>query len=268
MGLTTPTQRPRHVHSSSSLELVAAFAACISFGVAAWWLRLLGSKASVCLDHSVMLPVHHYRSWKKVLLWMVWIAIVLVLSVPTALYILSNSLPPDDNVLSLGPTLLIFFEKGAAPILYTISAWLVPRLARLVVKRITGEPNTKTAAQMMMLARLSTTLLIPFALILILDQQCFGLWLQLWSPCSDVGTFDITIKTFIEVITVTRHNDICWPGYNSECPRYDQPSQTCLVCLICFVVVSKAAGAFFDCVPLSVGDSTINLGTVGEGPLV
>lgn len=209
-----------YLHGNPTAELAGAFIACVSFGLAAWSIRLLGAKTR----HYH--PVEEYHPevgvWRSIILWVVWILVTLLLSVPTALYILSNSLPPDENVLHLGSAALLFFEKGAAPILYTISAWLVPPLARLIAKRVTGVPSvyyTQTAAHMMIFARLFVAILIPFATSLALNQQCFGLWLQLWGPCRDADTFDITVMTFGIVTRVTQHDDVCWPGYSSQCPR-------------------------------------------------
>ena len=91
-----------HLHGNPTAELGGGFIACISFGLAAWPIRLLGAR-----DHHYH-PVEEYHlevsAWRKATLWMVWALITLVLSVPTALHILSNSLPPDGDVLHLGGT--------------------------------------------------------------------------------------------------------------------------------------------------------------------
>ena len=206
-----------------SIEMAAAVLACLSFGIAAWCVRLLQDSVgnlyeSKCDDEP---PA---TTCRMIILWMLWSVITLFLSIPSALYIVSTSLPPGGI---FGSVSLLFFQHAAAPALYSISAVFIPPLSRWAVERVTGLPRPSTAAYLMIFARHMVTLVVPFVMVLLLSQGCQARWLELWSPCQESSTFDISVTVSAAAnrasgagtteIQVTKHSEVCDPASN---PRY------------------------------------------------
>ena len=147
------------------------------------------------------------------------------------MYIISTSIPPDDNTMGLGPTTLMLFQRGAGPMLYFVSAMVIPPLARWAVSTIGQVDDSAMAAKLMITARAIVVLLCPFMMITVLNQQCFGAWLWFWSPCHQDGAFNLTfpapmtIKTIFgvfhveHIFQVTSRDEICEPHARySTCP--------------------------------------------------
>lgn len=51
----------------------------------------------------------------------------------------------------------------------------------------------------MVFARLMVTVLVPCAMVLILDDWCFGLWSQFWQPCQEPGRFDVDLDVTLNI---------------------------------------------------------------------
>ena len=218
-----------YLRDHPSAEWTLAVAACISFAGATWCICALRVHIK---QNMIMLPGREPSTRQRIYLWLLWTPICCLLSTPMIVYILSTSLPANENTIGLGSATLFVMQRGAGPMLYCISALMVPPLARLVIQTVTGSYDSATAARLMTGARLIVSLLAPFVTILALNQQCFAWWLKLWKPCQDPAQFkiDITAKLTAHTVVgtfqlyhafpVTSHDEICAPTYNSgECPR-------------------------------------------------
>ena len=209
-----------YLYNDLSLQIVLAVVACLSHGIAAFGIRLLETVVS---DLYESIPDTPTTSRLTAVLWALWLVITLILSIPSALYIVSTSLPPGGF---LGSTTLLIFQHAAAPALYSISAVCIPPLARWVVRKVTGESRPCTAARLMIFARLMVTLVVPFGMVLLLSQGCQARWLMLWSPCREEGTFDISVTVPIAAtntsnagsnsISITQHSEVCDPARNTR----------------------------------------------------
>eukprot|EP00658_Telonema_sp_P-2_P075315 TRINITY_DN6482_c0_g1_i11.p1 TRINITY_DN6482_c0_g1~~TRINITY_DN6482_c0_g1_i11.p1 ORF type:complete len:239 (-),score=37.68 TRINITY_DN6482_c0_g1_i11:146-862(-) len=141
------------------------------------------------------------------------------------MYVVSTSVPPHSNTLGLSADVLAFFEHVGAPALYGVSALVVPPLAHWGVNRVCGAPEPHTAAKLMIVARLIVALVVPCVFVLLLNQDCFALWLQVWKPCAEPGRFDISTSPKILgrrlTIPVISQSEVCSPPYQPDgrCPR-------------------------------------------------
>ena len=209
-----------YLYNDPTAEMAAAVAACLSFGIAAWCIRLLEIAVGNLYEFTAEPPTPACR---MVSLWVMWLAVTLALSIPSALYIVSTSLPPGGF---FGSTTLFIFQHAAVPALYGISALCIPPLARWAVNKVTGQSRPCIAARLMIFARLMVMLIVPFGMVLWLSQGCHAHWLLLWSPCRESGTFDISINVPYtqtstsdagsSTISITQHNDVCDPAHNTR----------------------------------------------------
>ena len=184
-----------YLDSNSAVELVVALGVCIAAGVAAYSVRALESQVEqLHSDKQKEMLTDVISARRQVLVWCVWIPISFVLSAPIALYIVATTLPPQDNVWNIPAWALDLFRYAAAPFLYIISALLVPPLSRFVSHSVGGIKDSSVAVQLMIGARLLVSVLVPFVMVIIFNQQCNAFWLQLWRPCTvDSSTFDISL---------------------------------------------------------------------------
>ena len=121
------------------------------------------------------------RSPRWALVLVVWPIIVGILSFPSVSYALSLSLPPDQNSLGMGSVALELFQHSIGLVLYVVSAYVVPKLARKVVECFAGtamdEVSTvEQAGELMMLARFVTVVMAPGLTVLLTTQSCFANW--------------------------------------------------------------------------------------------
>eukprot|EP00658_Telonema_sp_P-2_P075320 TRINITY_DN6482_c0_g1_i9.p1 TRINITY_DN6482_c0_g1~~TRINITY_DN6482_c0_g1_i9.p1 ORF type:complete len:239 (-),score=43.55 TRINITY_DN6482_c0_g1_i9:146-862(-) len=141
------------------------------------------------------------------------------------MYVVSTSVPPHSNTLGLSSAVLALFEHVGAPALYGVSALVVPPLARWGVNKVFGAPEPHTTAKLMIVARLIVALVVPCVFVLLLNQDCFALWLQVWKPCAEPGRFDISTSPKILgrrlTIPVISQSEVCSPPYQPDgrCPR-------------------------------------------------
>eukprot|EP00658_Telonema_sp_P-2_P056833 TRINITY_DN4527_c0_g4_i1.p1 TRINITY_DN4527_c0_g4~~TRINITY_DN4527_c0_g4_i1.p1 ORF type:complete len:1040 (-),score=151.75 TRINITY_DN4527_c0_g4_i1:126-3245(-) len=222
-----------------ALELAVAATTCASAAGASFLVHGLGKLiARVSMDspaqnsNALANPPGPGPTWpRRTVVWGVWIATSLVLSTPTALYVVGTTLPPNNNTLGLSRAVLEFFQHAAGPMLYGVSALLVPPLARAVA----GETNCNgMTTSLILAARFLVTLLVPFVLVVLLNQQCLAFWLRLWQPCHISGHFDVSADLPYRINTtfaglklrdptyrIISHSAVCDPAYRGrgECPR-------------------------------------------------
>eukprot|EP00937_MAST-01D_sp_MAST-1D-sp2_P003855 g3855.t1 len=145
---------------------------------------------------------------------LVWLAVTLLLSTPTVLYVVALYLPAD-NVLGIGAVGALALRRGVPLLLALINAVLLPALTRLLVRRMRGlhrRPALAAAvsARLLLLARVLMTIVIPVSAALLLSAECGGRWTALWSVCSGGSA------------TATRYNVTtgCHPANSSGCAFY------------------------------------------------
>eukprot|EP00658_Telonema_sp_P-2_P023849 TRINITY_DN19563_c0_g3_i1.p1 TRINITY_DN19563_c0_g3~~TRINITY_DN19563_c0_g3_i1.p1 ORF type:complete len:429 (+),score=78.63 TRINITY_DN19563_c0_g3_i1:253-1539(+) len=165
-------------------------------------------------------------------MWTLWGGLVLLLSIPVNVYVLSTSLP-GDNTLGLSRTTLDLFMYGGGPMLYVITSLMIPPLARRTVRICTGGTCPATASQLMAFGRVFVTLLTPCCGIVLLSQDCFAGWLAFWEPCNQEASFNISFLAKIVIdsgfgqyvlfhnFELIQHSDVCSPRYDrtTSCSR-------------------------------------------------
>eukprot|EP00656_Telonema_subtile_P019535 TRINITY_DN20769_c0_g1_i1.p1 TRINITY_DN20769_c0_g1~~TRINITY_DN20769_c0_g1_i1.p1 ORF type:complete len:1082 (-),score=135.68 TRINITY_DN20769_c0_g1_i1:53-3298(-) len=178
----------------------------------------------LCVPLSKSRPSH--TSSQRVLLYVVWTAVLCVLSIPSALYALSTSVPGDHNALGIGSGLLTAVQRLTGSVLSLITAFVIPETAKKIAKMANnGVSDRQTALKLMMAGRFVVALVVPALMIIILDQSCMAQWLRLWTGCEDSSSFDLslTLPSGLDgedTAQIVRHNDICEPAYNAaRCPR-------------------------------------------------
>ena len=170
--------------------MACVFAAGSAFTVVMIWRRAEGMQYAELAS-----PSQSHLPWWKIaeratpstlqLPWwkiaMIWSPVTMILSIPTAMFALSKSIPGDANSIGLSTAMLQGFQYSAGPLLSFINAVLVPTIARSITKK--SNPHRATA--LILFARFTVTILVPFVILFIFGQDCHGLWLQLWTPCHD-----------------------------------------------------------------------------------
>ena len=174
-GKTWLKTRIVYLHGSPS-ELLAAIIACVYFSAAAVAVAVVRNKALEKVTNCD--PLYSYTLPKKVVLVVSWTVIVVILSAPSSLYAATTSIPPDENTLNLGTTTLSVFHNGAGVLLFLVTAFAIPLLANeLILHLNNGISDRHTALHLIMSARLMVALVIPFAFIIVLHQDCYAHWL-------------------------------------------------------------------------------------------
>ena len=121
-----------------------------------------------------------------------WVGVMALLSIPSVFYALSTSLPPGENLLDLNKGLLELFHLSTGSILALISAYVLPFLAKSLVKLVNGGvEHLRASVNLMMVGRLVVCLLVPLVMVIVLNHQCLGKWTLLWRGCSSSSSFDI-----------------------------------------------------------------------------
>jgi len=196
------------------------------------------------------------NTWQnKGWLLLAWLPIISVLSSPMVLYVLSLSLPPNENTLDLGPSFLLFFKYGIGVLLFGIKSLILPTLANYVANLVYGEDGVppNTTARLMVDATAVIAVFAPVVTLMLVNQDCGAAWLQLWRPCSVPGQFSHSLDQIVSTFqyyapctswiqcfeddsgtllqyysadiyvntTITSHQQICHPAYVSDgrCPR-------------------------------------------------
>jgi len=138
------------------------------------------------------------------------------------MFALSKSVPPD-NTLGLSHVALEAAYRGASAVLYLVTAYAIPAAARRLARKMSAD--MRTAARLILTARLTATLVIPLLATLIMHEGCLSTWLRVWKPCTGQDSFSASIYTteingFQYSAPVVRHSEICTPAYShAECPR-------------------------------------------------
>jgi len=218
-----------YLWNSPVAEGAGAVTACL---LAAMWsasIRML--EASTFAEHAVRQEDSHGSiTWgQAALLLALWLPVTGVLSIPSSFYGLTQSLPPGENVIGIGQTLIDVSHYSIGIVVFIISGYVVPKLARKMVQFACSRSPEATKAQisgrLMMAARLILVVLAPSFTVLLTNQGCFAKWLILWTPCEDALAFSTNVTISMPgtplTLPITTHQEICTPAYvaDGRCPR-------------------------------------------------
>ena len=138
---------------------------------------------SQAVEHLMMKSEHQIKSdkkkktWKdkkprkRLLLWLVWCVIIVVLSTPAIFYQVVKSIPSS---LQIGKICLLGLRACIGAIQGLVGNFIVPYIA----SKMTRQKHIFTAV-----SNLVVSCLIPAVLIMYLDTGCLSRWVTLWKPC-------------------------------------------------------------------------------------
>jgi len=166
-----------------------------------------------------------YSHGQVFMMWFLWAGVIILASAPQALYIISTTLAPDENVVHLGRVSLEIVHHAAAFILFLIGAYILPGAAHRMLRMINrGIEDSAMAAKLIMVGRFITGIGVPFVCVIVFTNDCFGAWRSLWTQCThNPERFEFTLPANMNTpaISVLSHADICSPEYKTggRCPR-------------------------------------------------
>jgi len=109
---------------------------------------------------------------RLVLLVVGWVGVSLILSIPSVLYALSTSLPPD-NSLHISSGVLQVINRGIGGLLFMISAYIIPILSRAASRWAVGG-QVWLSGHLITATRSVITLLVPMCVVITMNQDCFA----------------------------------------------------------------------------------------------
>jgi len=143
------------MNDSPQAEWGVASMACVYAAASSFTVVLLWSKAS-SMQYPPP-PASYKLSWGRwAVLALVWLLMVLVMSFPSFMYALSQTIPGGQNTLNISIGVMEVFRYSVGPLVSVINTVLVPYGARWVAKK---DPNKATA--LILVARLMTSVLVP-----------------------------------------------------------------------------------------------------------
>jgi len=131
-----------------------------------------------------------------------WLLAVLGLSAPIMLYGLSTALPAE-NTMGFSANLLTVAHVFSGLFSFITMVWLAPMSAQAIVaytmpSHAVGDTASTISCSMLQFARLMIMLVVPLIMILLFNQDCLGMWIHFYSPCShDPTSFDIATQLCI-----------------------------------------------------------------------
>jgi hypothetical protein len=115
---------------------------------------------------------------RTVLLFMMWVASLLLLLIPSVVYGMATAVPTESRI----PGFAVIAEvmHWAAPLIITvINSAIVPRVVDYCCDRSRWQ-----SARLLLVSRLLTTWVVPVAVVMIFNNSCGRMWLPLWEKCS------------------------------------------------------------------------------------
>ena len=168
-----------YMQGNPATEWGSAAGCCALAGLWGWHIKKMATKAALS---DIDVPDRTLPISRWMLMGAIWLPGLSLFSFPSIAYALSLSLPPENNSLGLNNAVLLqVFQEGIGLILFVISAYVVPPLARKLVARIARSSMNEagiaqTAGEFMMLARLICYVLAPSVTVLLTTDECFAMW--------------------------------------------------------------------------------------------
>lgn len=125
---------------------------------------------------------------------LLWFLLVIILSTFSVLYGLGQSIPAK-NSLGLDQALLNTMT-GLAPLLLTIiSGTLLPKLAQKMVtfqygNHLSVHERCSHVVRLVLSGNIIIGFLVPLFVVIVVNEDCLKLWVEVWDACSDDSNFD------------------------------------------------------------------------------
>ena len=205
------------------MEWMAAAAACLYAAFVSQIIMAIRYHSSSFTQAPDKLP-QTYTSRQWLALGLGLTLVVCFLSIPSVVYVIAMVMPSNSSTLGFSSTVLKFSRMSIGVILSLDASMAIPLLATQATKQLTGGvPDQRLGFHLVTLTQLMVTLIVPFCMVLLLGQQCFGNWLRYWMKCDTSTSFDIFVSGYADPkanIQIVRHDEICYPQYDSRrCPR-------------------------------------------------
>ena len=166
----------------------------------------------------------HLLTWTQ---WLyaitMYLPAVCLLSSTTVVDAIANSVPPDENIMHMSSSGLSAIQSAVAPVLFLVKAYVLPFIARLTIRVVTGSSDGFVSSQMrfIILARIFLTMVVPCISTLMTSQNCEGFWLLLWTTCQSPSQLDqytdykYTVGSYVGVnnIPIVQGTAICGSNY-------------------------------------------------------
>ena len=163
-----------YLSDSAAAEWGCALASCVFVAMAVFGVEGLGLVVSqMRLDTVAPEPEEAKPNrLRLVLLGVGWVVVSLILSIPSVLYALSTSLPPD-NSLHISSGVLQVINRGIGGLLFMISAYIIPILSRAASRWAVGG-QVWLSGHLITATRSVVTLLVPMCVVITMNQDCFA----------------------------------------------------------------------------------------------
>ena len=143
---------------------------------------------------------------RTVWLCMLWMASLVLLLIPSAVYGMTTAVPTQDSILGKDFAVIAEVMHWAAPLIITvINSAIVPRVVDYCCDRSTWQ-----SVPLLLVSRLLTTWVVPVVVVAIFDNSCGRMWLPLWKKCVS----NITMRE-LDVLgpsgnTIKVHGTVCF----------------------------------------------------------
>eukprot|EP00300_Choanocystis_sp_HF-7_P001841 c11466_g1_i1.p1 GENE.c11466_g1_i1~~c11466_g1_i1.p1 ORF type:complete len:523 (+),score=64.66 c11466_g1_i1:1330-2898(+) len=191
------------------------------------------------------LKCHMCWIWRTFCFFLVWATTILVLHVPTLIYLMGESLPTNSSF-GIGPVRVMVLRYLMSPWLVFSSEWLIPKLSVWLTSwYYTGVPIrrgsasitdkerlleedqatcesrnaviVKASTAMILVSQLVVMALAPILSELLIHDKCLGLVRVLWEPCRrEPNVFDIVAvatNAHIAGVPVVSRDEVCGVGW-------------------------------------------------------
>lgn len=122
---------------------------------------------------------------KIVLAWLGWTAITAVLSLPTALYAASATIPDDDVFKGDSRSWLETFHVLAPALTLMVDRLLIPPVSKVYAKR-----SGLRLSMLKTTARMASMWVVATGVTILLHENCIGGWKWFWRVCNDESSAD------------------------------------------------------------------------------
>jgi hypothetical protein len=113
------------------------------------------------------------------LLFLLWVAVLALLSFPSFVYGMIAAVPTQDSIFGESFAVIAEIIHGGAPIIITIvNSLAVPAVVMYCCNRSKWQ-----SAHLLLVSRLVTTWLVPVTVEVLFSNSCGRLWLRLWVKC-------------------------------------------------------------------------------------
>ena len=174
-----------------------------------------------------------------------WISLYFASILMTVLYMLTSSLP-NDNELGINDEWQMLIIHYVLAIFLTITnVFVIPNVADIIIGYIC---HRFARSYVIFYLRTFSCIIIPLIFSIIFLDKCFGYWTYLWRPCMDKSKHDLfeirfTNGLFLSDEILSNYKDICQPNnmksmYNvTSCMRsyFDQWSPIITIKMLLFV---------------------------------